>query len=43
MIVVLSHDSELQGFMMQGTTWVNEMNIVVNHPPVAGSIARPVD
>ena len=26
-----------------GTTWANEMNLVVNHAPGAGSIASPVD
>ena len=26
-----------------GITWANEMNLVMNHAPGAGSIARPVD
>ena len=40
---VLGHDSALQGCTGQGTTWVNEMNFVMDHAPGAGSIARPVD
>ena len=28
---------------MSRPTWVNEMNIAMNHAPGAGSIARPVD
>ena len=39
---VLDHDSAIQGYTQPGTTWANEMNIVMNHAPGAGSIARLV-
>ena len=31
MICVLGHDSALLGYTRQGTTWTDEMNIVMNH------------
>ena len=40
---VLGHDFALQGYTGPWTNWANEMNIVMNHAPGAGSIARPVD
>ena len=40
---VLGHDSVLYVYTRPGTTWANEMNIVVNHAPGAGSIAQPVN
>ena len=40
---VLAHDSALYGYIGSGTTWVNEMNFVMNHAPGAGSIAQLVD
>ena len=40
---VLGHDSALQGYTRPGTTWANEMSFIMDHVPVAGSIARPVD
>ena len=38
---ILGNDSALQGHT--GTTWTNEMNLVMNHAPGAGLIAPPVD
>ena len=29
--------------ILPGTTWANEMNIVMNRAPGAGSITQPVD
>ena len=43
MLGVVGHDYALQDYTGPWTTWANEMNIVVNHAPGAGSIARPVD
>ena len=40
---VLGRDSALQGYTGLGTTWTNEMNLVMNDAPGAGSIAQPVD
>ena len=40
---VSGHNSTLLGYTVSGTTWANEMNLVMNHDPGAGSIARPVD
>ena len=40
---VLGHNSAPYGYTGQGTTWANEMNFVINHVPVTGSIARPVN
>ena len=42
MIAVLGHDTALQGYTGQGTTWANEINYDMNHTPGAGSIPRPV-
>ena len=39
----LGHDSALIRLYWAGTTWANEMNLVMNHAPDARSIARPVD
>ena len=39
MIVVLCHDSALQGYT--GTIWANEMNCVLNHILGAESNVRP--
>ena len=39
---VLGHDSALQVYAGLETTWANEMNLVLNHAPGAGPIARPV-
>ena len=52
MNAVLGHDSTLLRLYCvgdnlcetgPGTTWANEMNLVVKHAPGAGLIARPVD
>ena len=40
---VLGHNSALEGYTRQGTTWDNEMNFGMNHAPGVGLIARPVD
>ena len=40
---VLGHNSALTGYTGLGITRANEMNIVMNHVPGAGSIPRPVD
>ena len=40
MIGVLGHDSALYGYIRPETTWSNEMNVVMNHAPGAGSIAK---
>ena len=40
---VIGHDSALQGYTWPETTWTDEMNVVMNHAPDAGSIAQPVD
>ena len=40
---VSGHDSVLQGYTGQGTTWAYAMNFGTNHAPSAGSIAGPVD
>ena len=33
----------VQGYTGPGTIWANEMNLVLNHAPGAGSLTRPVD
>ena len=38
MIGVSGRDSELEGNTEQGTIWANEMNVVMNHDPGAGSL-----
>ena len=43
MIGVLGHDSALVGYTGSGTTWANEMYLVMNHALGAGSIVRPVN
>ena len=42
---VLGHDFALEGYQYTGpgTTWSNEMNVVMNHAKGAGSIARLVN
>ena len=40
---VSDHDSALQGYTGQGTTWANGMTFAMNNAPGAGLIARPVD
>ena len=42
MIGVLGHDSILVRLYWAGTTWANEVNLVMNYAPGAGSIARHV-
>ena len=39
----LGHGSSLLGCTGSGIVWANEMNLVVNHAPGAGSIARLVN
>ena len=36
---VLGHNTALQGYAGQGTTWANYMNFDMNHASCAGSIA----
>ena len=44
MNAVLGHDSALARlYTVSESTWTNEMNLVMNHAPGAGSIARPGD
>ena len=40
---VLGHCSAVYTILVLQNTSVNEMNIVMNHAPCAGSIVRPVD
>ena len=39
---VLGNDYALSGYYGETTTWANEMDIVMNHAPGAGLIARCV-
>ena len=43
MNVGLGHDSAFIRLYWAGTTWANEMNLIMNNVPGAGSIDRPVD
>ena len=42
MIGILIQASALPYYTRPETTWTNEMNVVLNHAPGAGSIAGPV-